>query len=244
LIASRRRPRLIKPIVLPAIMLKRTALSFIAIALLCLTANAQRAEITVTLNEQFFDALLEGIFKHTPPGDFPLAALPTADADAAVFRNASFKAAPACAQAIQIRYESGGTKTAVRFRDGRITAPLAFSGNYEPPFVGCVPFAGIAETEISLRFDERSQRLLAEIKLQSVSLNGTGGVGGSLVARMLQGSIDRRVNPIEILRLEKLAFLVPIQNSGNLQMRAVAVRPEVIQQAINIHVLYEFSKGA
>lgn len=224
-------------------MLKRTALPFVAIALLCLHVNAQRAEITLTLNEQFFEALLEGIFKHTPPGDFQLAAGQLADGDAAAFRKASFSAAPACTQAIQIRYESGGTKTAVRFRDGRIAAPLAFSGNYEPPLVGCVPFSGIAETEIFLRFDEHSQRLLAEIKLQSVSLTGTGGVGGSLVARMLQGSIDRRVNPIEILRLEKLAFLLPIQNSGNLQMRAIAVRPEVIQQGIKIHVLYEFSKG-
>ena len=48
-------------------------------------------------------------------------------------------------------------------------------------------------------------------KHQKVILNGTGGVGGAMIANLLQSSIDRRLNPIEIMRLDKLSFAIPIQ---------------------------------
>ena len=34
--------------------------------------------------------------------------------------------------------EMNGVRTAVRFREGKVYVPLAFSGMYSPPFVGCV----------------------------------------------------------------------------------------------------------
>lgn len=74
----------------------------------------------------------------------------------------------------------------------------------------------------------------------NVSLNGTGGVGGNVIARMVQSSIDRKLNPIEIIKLDKISFMLPIQNSGNLRMRAVGVRHELVNGAINVHIAYEF----
>ncbi|MDM7924210.1 MAG: hypothetical protein QUS14_18135 [Pyrinomonadaceae bacterium] len=57
---------------------------------------------------------------------------------------------------------------------------------------------------------------------------------------MVQSSIDRKLNPIEIIKLDKISFMLPIQNSGNLRMRAVGVRHELVNGAINVHIAYEF----
>jgi len=135
-----------------------------------------------------------------------------------------------------------GVRTAVRFREGRILVPLAFSGNYAPPFVGCVEFAGWAESVIDLEYDQAGQRLIGKARVLNVNLNGTGGVGGTLIARLIQGSIDKKLNPIEILRLDKVSFGVPIQNAGNIRMKALGVTPEVANGSLNIRIAYEFSK--
>ena len=44
----------------------------LSVLLLASFANAQQAEVTIQLNEQFFDALLDAIFKNTNPPEFPL----------------------------------------------------------------------------------------------------------------------------------------------------------------------------
>jgi hypothetical protein len=136
-----------------------------------------------------------------------------------------------------------GVRTAVRFREGKILAPLAFSGGYSPPFVGCVDFAGWAETNIDLEFDQANQRLVARAFVSNVSLNGTGGVGGTVIAKMIQSAIDKKVNPIELMKLDKISFTVPIQNSATMKMKAVGVRHEVVNGAVNVHIIYEFQKG-
>ena len=102
-----------------------------------------------------------------------------------------------------------GTKTAVRFRDGRIIAPIAFSGNYNPPLVGCVDFSGVAETNIELEFDAQKQILIGRARVINVNLSGTGGIGGGLIAKMVQSSIDKEINPIQILEINKLSFDCP-----------------------------------
>ena len=139
--------------------------------------------------------------------------------------------------------ESGGVRTAVRFRDGKIIAPLAFSGSYDPPLVGCVDFSGTADTAIDLQFDEFNQRLTARAKVSNVSLNGTGGLGGSLVARMVQGSIDKKINPIEVVTLDKMSFAVPIQNKPGLRMKATGIRYAVTGNTLSVFVAYEFLRA-
>jgi hypothetical protein len=118
---------------------------------------------------------------------------------------------------------------------------MAFSGNYNPPFVGCVPFSGWAESVIDLEFDQESQRLVARARVLNVNLNGTGGVGGSMVAKLVQSSIDKKINPIELFQLSKLSFAVPVKGS-ELQMKATGIRHELQNGAINVVVTYEFTR--
>ncbi|HBR57569.1 MAG TPA: hypothetical protein DEA22_08885 [Blastocatellia bacterium] len=139
--------------------------------------------------------------------------------------------------------ETGGVRTSVRFRDGKILAPLAFEGSYNPPLVGCVDFSGWAESSVDIIFDEPGQRLVARARVSNVSLNGTGGVGGSLIAKMVQSSIDKKINPIEIMRLENVSFLLPIQNSGKMKMKATGIRHEITDGRLFVHIAYQFEKG-
>ena len=209
-------------------------------------ANAQRTEVTISLNEQFFDALLDAIFQNAGAPEFPLNSQQPNDPvkiDTSGFGSASTPVSSTCNESIRILREGSGVKTAVRFREGRIYAPMAFDGNYNPPFIGCVNFAGLAETNIDLDFDQAGQRLIARANVFNVSLNGTGGVGGAVIAKMVQGSIDRKINPIEIIRLDKLSVPLPLKSEASVKMKAVGIKHEISNGSLVIHILYEFLKG-
>ncbi len=240
---------------------KRFTTAIVAISLFSSVAMAQKTEVTVSLNEQFFDALLDSIFLNFGPPEFPIArgGMNRGDANTpgltisssqdlmttflSAAQSSQVGKAQICAETVKMMREMNGVRTAVRFRDGKVSVPLAFAGNYNPPFVGCVEFAGWADAVIDLEFDQNGQRLIGKVKVLSVNLNGTGGMGGTLIARMVQGSLDKKLNPIEIFSLEKLSFGVPVQNSGNLRMKAVGIRPEVGNGMLNIRIDYQFSKG-
>jgi len=208
-------------------MYKKAFAAGLAVFLFFSAANAQKAEVTISLNETFFDALLDSVFKNFDPPAFP------------IVENKS----SGCDESIRILREMNGVRTAVRFREGKIFMPLAFSGNYAPPFVGCIEFAGWAEANLDLEFDQNGQRLVAKARVLSVNLNGAGGIGSSVIAKMIQSSIDKKLNPIEILTFDKISFGFPVQKSGNLRMKAVGVRPEISSGVVNIHIDYEFLKG-
>ncbi|MEO7674455.1 MAG: hypothetical protein ABIU09_10320 [Pyrinomonadaceae bacterium] len=223
-------------------MYQRMFAAVLAVFFLVSAAAAQKPELTITLNEPFFDALLDSVFKNFDPPEFPIA-LNGRDGGRRPSNGSAFAPAAACKESIQLLRENNGVRSAVRFRDGRILAPLAFSGNYSPPFIGCVSFSGFAETSIELDFDQDTQRLTARAKVLNVSLNGTAGLGGSVIAKLVQSSIDRKINPIEIIRMDKLSFLLPIQNGANLRMKATGVRHDIENGALRIHISYEFLKG-
>lgn len=206
---------------------KHIVAACMAVFLLFTAAHGQKAEITVSLNETFFEALLDSIYQNFDAPEFALKEEKTSG----------------CSESIRIVKEMNGVRTAVRFREGRVNMPLAFTGKYSAPFVGCIDFAGWADTNIDLEFDRNDQRLIGRARVQSVNLNGTGGVGGALIAKMLQSTIDKKLNPIEILRIEKLSFSFPFQNSANIRMRATDIKPEISNGQLNIRVLYEFLKG-
>ena len=218
---------------------------FLLVLLAASVTFGQRPEVTISLNEAFFDGLLDAVFQNAPPMEFSIAAndKPTFEKQPgntlafAGSRNSS------CKEIIQLQRENNGVRTAVRFREGKILAPLAFTGNYNPPFVGCVSFAGYAETVIDLELDQQNQRLIARARVLNVSLNGTGGVGGSLIAKLVQGSIDKRINPIEIFTMEKVSFLLPVRRDAQLRMKAHSVRHEISNGALNVHIAYEFLKA-
>lgn len=204
-------------------------------------AAAQKTELTISFGEQFFDALLDAVFVYAPPAELILTKNSSASSTVAVGN--SFASTPECNESVKLLRETNGKRTSVRFREGRITAPIAFSGNYSPPFIGCVPFAGVAETVVDLEFDEPNQRLLARARVTDVSLNGTGGIGGGIVARMVQGSIDRKINPIEIIKTDKVSFELPLQSSGSVRMRATGFSHQIVNGQLVIHIAYNFEKG-
>lgn len=243
-------------------MLNRAILYVAIVFITSSVASAQRTEITISFSEQFFDTVIDAMFQHGGPPEFSIGSntppslnAPVPDRERttlAVSYPYSFipesewgKFAPRakCKESIQLLRELTGVRTAVRFRDGKILAPLAFTGNYNPPLVGCVPFSGWAETNLELEFDEAGQRLVARAKVLNVSLAGTGGVGGTVIARLVQSSIDRKINPIEIFRLDKVSFILPIQNSGKLSMKAVGVRHTIENGVMQVHIAYDLIKG-
>jgi len=60
----------------------------------------------------------------------------------------------------------------------------------------------------------------------------------------VQSSIDKKINPIEILQTDKLSFVVPVQNAGGaLRMKAVTVRHEIANGVLNVYIAYEFVKA-
>jgi hypothetical protein len=209
-------------------------------------ARAQTADVTVQLSEQFFDALLTAIFRDSKPLEFPL----SQNVQTENSRRNSFVSSfaetknenPFCNETVRLLREVDGVRTTVRFRNGQISAPIAFSGNYNPPLIGCMEFRGVADTVIELGFDREKQTLVGRAKVQNVNLSGTGGIGGSLIARLVQGSIDKKINPINILEMNKVSFVVPIQNAGSVRMRAVGLRHEVANGVLNVHITYEFQK--
>lgn len=240
--------------------MKKITAALFAVLMFVSFARAQTAEATVSLNEQFFDALLDAIFTNLKPPSFPIAengsklkvqgSKPIIGASS--FRegkhpleNSRFAVKTgACDESIRLRREVGGTRTAVRFRDGKIYAPIAFAGSYNPPFVGCVDFEGYAETNIELEFDKQKQTLVGRARVLNVILSGTGGVGSSLLTRLVQNSLDKKINPLQILQADKLSFLLPVQNAGGaLRMRATGIRSEISNGALNVYIAFEFVKA-
>ena len=243
----------------------KKGLSFVLfIFLFASFAQAQTAEVTIQLNEQFFDALLDAMFKSATPLEFPLALAQEeekrrrGEEENSLLNNKEFQMQrtffaenqrpktknqnPACNESIRLQREIDGVRTAVRFRDGRIYAPIAFSGNYNPPLVGCVAFSGWAETNIELEFDREKQSLIGRAKVVNVGLSGTRGIGGSIITKLVQSAIDKKINPIQILPTDKVSFVVPLQNTGSLRMKAVGIRHEITNGALNVRIAYEFQK--
>ena len=224
--------------------MRTMASSFIALFAVLMLATAsfgqQKAEVTISLNEAFFDSALEALFQSGTPLEFSIAENRPENLEPRFVKSSFLTNENECSETIKIQREINGVRTAVRFRDGKILAPLAFSGNYNPPFVGCVPFSGWAESVIDLEFDQNAQRLVARARVLNVNLSGTGGVGGSVVAKLVQSSIDKKINPIELFQLSKLSFGVPVKGN-ELKMRATGVRHELQNGVINVVVTYEFS---
>ncbi|HEY2866238.1 MAG TPA: hypothetical protein VGJ02_04040 [Pyrinomonadaceae bacterium] len=214
--------------------------SLVVLISAALPVFAQKTEISISLNEQFFDALLDAIYQNSPPPQFDLSST-AKPAQNASMTNAFAEQRSACGTITLLR-ENKATRTAVHFRGGKIYAPVAFTGSYDPPLVGCLEFSGYADTNIDLEFDRDSQKLVGRIHVLNVNINGTAGIGGTLVARMIQSSIDKKLNPIEIISLDKLSFPFTLPNSTRLRLHATGIRSEIAAGALNVVVSYEFVK--
>ena len=196
--------------------------------------QAPTAEATVTLGEQFFNAFLEAIYKNLKPPSAPLAI-------SASDKEMTASSAQQCPDVIVLERENSGVKTAVKFEQGRIAAPLAFSGSYNSTLMGCVEFSGWADTRLNLEFDKARQTLTARAQVLDVHLNNVPSLANAPLAKIVQSAIDKKINPIEILRLDQLSARVPVAASGGaLRLRAREVTPEIVPGVLRLHIAYEF----
>ncbi|HEX8282204.1 MAG TPA: hypothetical protein VF588_02575 [Pyrinomonadaceae bacterium] len=185
---------------------------------------SRAGEVMVVLNEEFLNSLLVAVASRPEPPSFPL----------------SKGGGGKCESRVQLLPEAAGTRTGVRFIDGRITAPVAFRGSYDAPLVGCLRFEGWADTSFQLEFDRARQALGARVTVRDLKLKNvpTALLGGGLTG-LVQDAIDDRVNPVEILRAEQLGARVPVTRADELRLRAADVRHEVVGRELRLHIVYE-----
>lgn len=196
---------------------------------------------TVVLNQQFFDTILNTIFRDLSAPSFPVGLAENkspSDANALSFALQQ----QGCENRITLKPEGSGTVTGVRLENGKITAPLAFGGKTNVPFVGCTDLNGWAQGNLELRFDETQQNVYGQINVEAVNLEGISPLAGPLITPLVQSTINQRVNPIQILRGEQIALNLPIQAAeGVLRANVKDVRSEIKDNAINLYITYDFT---
>jgi hypothetical protein len=194
-------------------------------------ANLPSAEATMTVSEQFLNSFLTAIFDNLNEPSMPLTV-------------GGAKSTAGCASEIRLKREAGGVRTAVHLESGRITGPLAFAGAYSSGLMGCIEFSGWADSEVLLEYNSARRALVARFRLRDIHLNNTPAVLNGPLLGMVQDTIDRRYNPVELFTLEKLSTRVDIQPAGGaLQLRATEIRPEITPTALTLHIIYEFARG-
>jgi len=186
---------------------------------------SQAGEVGVVLTEELLNSLLVAVASRPEPPSFPLS---------------KGGGKGKCESRVQLLPEASGVRTAVRFVEGRITAPVAFRGSYDAPLVGCLNFQGWADTAFQLEFDRARQSLNARITVRDLKLKNvpTSLIGGGLTG-LVQDAIDERVNPVEILRAEQLGARVPVTRNDELRLRATDVRHEVVGRELRLRIVYE-----
>jgi len=132
-------------------------------------------------------------------------------------------------------------KTDVQFAEGKISAPLAFSGSYN--FMGtCMQFKGWAQTSIRLRFDQEKQTVYGQVDVEGVNLEGVNPLANNFVTVFVRNAIDERVNPLELVRAQQLQLMIPVKASnGALKAHVKDVRAEMLDGSLKMHISYEFS---
>lgn len=191
----------------------------------------QGAEATIIVNEQFLNSFLTGIFDNLKEPSMPLTV-------------GGARSTPECPSQISLKREVGGVRTAVRFENGRIVGPLAFAGGYNSTLLGCVQFTGWADSELTLEFSRERRALLARFQLRDIHLSNMPALVSEPLMKMVQGTIDRRYNPVELFTLEQLSTRVDIQPAGGaLRLEATDVRPEITPAGLALHISYRFVRA-
>ena len=195
---------------------------------------ARTGEATITLSEQFFNSFLDAIFDNLKAPSTPLV-ITAGDNDR------TDESAKTCPSAITLLRELGPVKTAVKLEQGKMVAPLAFTGSYNATLLGCLEFRGWANTEWNLEFDRKAQTLQARIKITEMHLENIPSLAQGSIVTLVQTAIDSRINPVKILRQDQLSSVVPIAPSGgSLRLRAKEVIPEIVPGSLRLRILYEF----
>lgn len=175
----------------------------------------------VELDEQFFGALLDSIFRDLNKPAFPPAG------------------GEGCQNRVIVEPAAGDVKTGVLFKDGRVIVPLAFSGTYN--LMGCQNLRGTAEAGLDFRFAADEQTLYGQLNVAGVNLEGMPPIVSGLATTFVQGQINQRVNPLVLLRGQQLTLAIPVQAAGGtLRAQAREVREEAKDGKLRLYVTYDF----
>lgn len=181
----------------------------------------------IVLRQQFFNEVLGTIFQEMNAPAFPLSAQ-TGDCDGR----------------ITLQQQGSGIQTGVNFDNGKISAPLAFTGSYASP-MGCLRFTGWAQSNFEMRFDAQNQAVFGQINIEGVNLDGMNPVVSALVTPIVQSTLNTRVNPVRLIDGRQIAVDLPIAAAnGNLRAAVSDVRAEVRDNALNLYVIYDFAGAA
>lgn len=182
----------------------------------------------IVLRQQFFNDVLRTIFDEMNPPALPLSSTPPS---------------PECDGRITILREGSGVTTGISFADGRMSAPLAFTGSYASPF-GCLNFSGWAQANFQMRFDAQTQTVFGQINVETVNLDGVNPIVSALLTPIVQSTLNTRVNPIQVVDGRQIAVNLPVvAANGNLQASVSDVRAEVKDNALHLYVIYDFTGG-
>ena len=196
--------------------------------------------VIVSLSDSFLNEMLGTIFRDLGAPSFKLAE--TVDPTQSTANvQVALQDGGGCSNTMTLATEGNNVKTAVNFADGKISAPLVFSGSYN--FVGnCMQFKGWAQTTIQLSFDQPNQTLYGRLNVEGVNLEGVNPFANNFVTVFVRSAIDSKVNPIQFLRPQQLQLLIPVQASnGSVKAQVKDVRSEVQDGALRLHITYEFN---
>lgn len=198
-------------------------------------AQAAPATVVIGLEQSFVDAVLATTFSGLQNPTFNLSQSAGKDE----ITTAALQGG--CANSITLLPEGSGVKTGVQFRNGNVSAPLAFTGSYN--FSGqCIQFKGWAQTSIKLYFEEPNQTVYGRVSVDGVNLEGVNPIANTFVTVFVQTAIDQRVNPLVLVSEKQLSLLIPVKASnGTVKARAKDVRAEVLDGSLKLHLTYEFS---
>jgi len=193
--------------------------------------------VVISLDQGFVDAVLATTFSGLGTPTFNLGRLEAIAPERV--EPANFQGG--CANKITLLPEGSGVKTGVQFRNGNISAPMAFTGSYNL-MSNCLQFKGWAQTSIQLRFDEPKQTVFGTVNVDGVNLEGVSPVANSFVTVFVQSAINQRVNPLVLVNERQLSLMVPIKASnGSVKAQAKDVKAEILDGSLKLHLTYEFA---
>lgn len=197
--------------------------------------QAPPATIVIGLEQNFVDAVLATTFSGLANPTFQLSQSAGSDG----FTTAAFQGG--CTNSITLLPEGSGVKTGVQFKNGTVSAPLAFNGSYN--FTGqCIQFKGWAQTNIKLYFEEAKQTVYGNVEVEGVNLEGVNPIANTFVTVFVQSAINQRVNPLVLVSEPQLSLMIPVKASnGTVKARAKDVRAEILDGSLKLHLTYEFT---
>ncbi|HMG75077.1 MAG TPA: hypothetical protein VK582_16360 [Pyrinomonadaceae bacterium] len=195
--------------------------------------------VAVTVDEEFFDSLLNTIFRQLGPPQLKLSQNQNQNQDPLPLQPAALQSS--CSDVLVLNPEGSNVKTGVRFTGGKITAPLAFTGSYSV-LTKCVQFKGTAKATVDLSFDQSRQTVFGQLNVEDVTLDDVPPLISTLVTAFVRKTIAEKLNPFEVLQVSQLNLSLNVQASGGLvKARVKDVRAEVQEGALKLYLTYDFS---